>query len=898
MKGHVPKGPPRFAWLGARWQPTDVRNVSERRSVLPEIRSSVTTHAEILKSYGSAWAKRAGRVGKAILDEAVGAAAEKIGMRYLRVFSVIANEVKDMVADRMAGPKSFDRVEAEEIKSEIGKVLDCMRRLLDGKGAVPTMLWLDDAQWADAETLEFVRKLWNQAQRRRWPLLLAVTHWEREWRELAQARRKGDAGPSLVDFEGQPSVDTLHLANAANDALRDYLAQRLPGLTPEQQRLLVDRAGGNFLTMVENTGELLSEPMWFVGERIDGTLTDDAVAHIVEFETDRERRVEQRFKALEGEVKKLLGWSTQMGSRFLADVVLEFAREKSPQVDPGHVLEKCVDPYAVLGQPSPDTREFRDGRYLRAASDYRAIFLRADTQRLSDLIQRHLVRRIEECWLDTSPVRALQEPTFSRIRVYAHDDRSRTVIRLGDSPPTWRRQSCWLDISEEGRLVLELADRLLAHGASGGDHAVTRAATIARLWLHAGRRRSREASEEAWLSELEAVDWHACPYEPVPAQSMWIFATTLQSTNTRVKDEMCAAAISKWDRRFRAIERSGYERSLLDDFFEELVHCSRWCMATFDITHRACCGLSGFVLKIGNRVPDESKTPILRQAVSHHALLLAEADSRGDLCSGDFSPDELGSMICLRPESRDEWYDARWAVWLRLCAKRELDTHGESLREKIHDAVAAHLAIPSEMRDVQDDLDLSSLVHSCRSHFSQLEFLKLDYALAELVGNSFEVSTELQRAEIAIGLARTLEAACDRETASDWWLKALDNWASACRQGSRWHSSEILSFNSVSSTLARLMIENACMRTDLKAAVPFICGVESTLADAVGSAPSGGIELLDLGLLEVALHALGEALGPCESRDPAFKVLRNEVELVELCEALRLRFKSTGKATP
>ena len=89
------------------------------------------------------------------------------------------------------------------------------------------------AQWTDAETLEFVRTLWDQAQRRRWPLLIAVTHWEREWRELAQARRKGDADPSLVDFEGQRSVDTLHLANAVNDALRDYLAQRLPGLTRE-----------------------------------------------------------------------------------------------------------------------------------------------------------------------------------------------------------------------------------------------------------------------------------------------------------------------------------------------------------------------------------------------------------------------------------------------------------------------------------------------------------------------------------------------------------------------------------------------------------------------------------------------------------------------------------------
>ena len=397
MRGHVPAGPPRFAWLGARWQPTDVRNVSERRSVLPEIRSSVTTHAEVLKSHGSAWAEAAGRVGEVFRNEGVGAAADAIGIPFFGLLTKVAKSVKDMATDRLAGPKSFDRVESNEIKSEIDEVLDCMRLLLDGKGAVPTVLWLDDAQWTDAETLEFVRTLWDQAQRRRWPLLIAVTHWEREWRELAQARRKGDADPSLVDFEGQRSVDTLHLANAVNDALRDYLAQRLPGLTPEQQRLLVDKAGGNFLTMVENTGELFSEPMWFVGERIDGALTDDAVAHIVEFETERERRVEQRFKALETEVKKILGWSTEMGSRFLADVVLEFAREKSPQLDPRHVLDKCVDPYAVLGRPSPYTREFRDKVFHHVAREHFQKFLKGDAARLSAVLRRHLVE-----WINNS----------------------------------------------------------------------------------------------------------------------------------------------------------------------------------------------------------------------------------------------------------------------------------------------------------------------------------------------------------------------------------------------------------------------------------------------------------------------------------------------------------------
>ena len=72
MKGHVPKGPPRFAWLGARWQTTEVRNVQERRSILPSLRSSVMVHAEILKSHGSAWDDATARIVNSVKRDGVG----------------------------------------------------------------------------------------------------------------------------------------------------------------------------------------------------------------------------------------------------------------------------------------------------------------------------------------------------------------------------------------------------------------------------------------------------------------------------------------------------------------------------------------------------------------------------------------------------------------------------------------------------------------------------------------------------------------------------------------------------------------------------------------------------------------------------------------------------------
>ena len=70
MAGHVAQGPPRFAWLGARFHATDVRNLSERRSSLTELRHSIMIHAEILRAHGSTWADTTGRIKQAIAPEA------------------------------------------------------------------------------------------------------------------------------------------------------------------------------------------------------------------------------------------------------------------------------------------------------------------------------------------------------------------------------------------------------------------------------------------------------------------------------------------------------------------------------------------------------------------------------------------------------------------------------------------------------------------------------------------------------------------------------------------------------------------------------------------------------------------------------------------------------------
>jgi len=397
MKGHVPKGPPRFAWLGARWQSPVERNALERRSVLPDLRSSVTVHAEVLRSHGSAWSDAVARAVATARQEATGVVIDVVGIPFFGLLSSVASNIKDFAAERLAGPKRFEDLEADDIQGEVDEVLGCMHALMDGKGAVPTVLWLDDAQWIDPESLEFVRRLWAEAEQRRWPLFIIVTHWEREWRELRLAAQGRLVAGDLTDFEGRPDVSVLQLSNAEAGPLDAYLASRLPGLTDPQRAMLVDKAGGNFLTMVENVGELLRHPANFIDRDPTAALSRAGEVKVTKWESIREKRVEQRFGELEPEVQDLLGWSSQLGLRFLREVVEEFAQRSVALREPGTLIERCVDPYVILGRTGEHTREFRDKAFHAVASRYFADYGAEHREALSAVLRHHLVE-----WVNNS----------------------------------------------------------------------------------------------------------------------------------------------------------------------------------------------------------------------------------------------------------------------------------------------------------------------------------------------------------------------------------------------------------------------------------------------------------------------------------------------------------------
>ena len=371
LKDHEPQGPPRFLWLGMRWQPPGERNLEERNCALPEARQALQSHVDSAKARMGSWKSflsRSGwsiarKVGEELLDSAMD---ELIPFKNLVMKGV--ETAREMARDRqMSGLTAHDRAE-KQVADAAEELQNQLREVLSGRGALPTVLWLDDAQWADAMTLQFLRGLWYEASQKKWPLLVVITYWEREWLELAgRLDREENALPRYRDM---PGFASLVLKPIPDQPLQEYLGGHLPGLTASQRKLLLEKAGGNFLSMVENVGFLLKTKGNFEQKDPTRPLSPAGEKTVTRWESDRAKRVEQRFHDLEEEIRRLLGWSSRMGIRFLQEVVDELARRQGEDLDAGRLLGTCIDPLAILAEVNPHLREFRDRAFHQVARQY------------------------------------------------------------------------------------------------------------------------------------------------------------------------------------------------------------------------------------------------------------------------------------------------------------------------------------------------------------------------------------------------------------------------------------------------------------------------------------------------------------------------------------------------
>jgi len=357
------RSPIPFLWLGVKFdEPSSEPSYESgkaRRDAMPFLMAhaiKATTKREIRKIHADWWWK-----GVGIMMQGVGtlpgagllANIPEWVKNGLDVWK--RNQQKQAAESRSCEPvfKTLQQMEQDAIEpflSTLRLFLDDLQTdRVEGRSTrIPVVLFLDDAHWGDSLTMTLVQQLWAEARSRKWPLLVVATYWEDEWDVHQQLPDGGSVPlklahfPQRVDPDGRSGgITELNVRGLPTADLRAWLTATLPGVTPPQQQVILEKAaaaatqahGGHATEGIPRVLEcvmqwLLEDPEEvFVNGDKNGPLCDDILKTIDSKVFDLNEIVRLRFKKLPREVQRALGWGSEQGRRFLAEINQAIAKQ-------------------------------------------------------------------------------------------------------------------------------------------------------------------------------------------------------------------------------------------------------------------------------------------------------------------------------------------------------------------------------------------------------------------------------------------------------------------------------------------------------------------------------------------------------------------------------------------
>lgn len=232
--------------------------------------------------------------------------------------------------------------------SLVDQLLTDLRQLFSGPAGrtVPAVILLDDAQFSqgDPGVTAFVKALLAAMTEGAWPVLLLVTHWEREYQEALEGGSASPIASQVQEYAaaGRP-VSVLRLPPIAG--LEPLVTSRLPGLTAEQVTRLVQRAGGNpqFLDEIVRLALDPRSRAWFESRDTSAAMTERGLSALLAKSVDLLEVAAARFAGSPEEVQKALVLAGMQGEEFLRGVVAQMAESLEPGDTPEHALQAALD---------------------------------------------------------------------------------------------------------------------------------------------------------------------------------------------------------------------------------------------------------------------------------------------------------------------------------------------------------------------------------------------------------------------------------------------------------------------------------------------------------------------------------------------------------------------------
>jgi len=468
-----------FLWWAWRWTAPTTRNraVSEDCAALAAaagLRPHVGAAGRLLARREGAKSAALG-AGKTLLNLATlggtGTAVE------------ILERFQDWWAVRKASradEASLEERRARETRSRMDELRELLRVMCFSPAVVPAgvplVLVLDDAQWADADSLRFLRELVDlaaqsaNATRGVAPgLLIVATCWEREWNAAeavaveagtgagtdaemragahTHASVDGSAGETLAGLlhaaqrSGRLALQAVRLGRLADDSTARLVAAELPGLSPEQAQVLIERAGGSPGLLAEIILNLRRSRHLFEGGRTDGALTGAGLRRLRSMDVAYHTLVEERLAEMEDsadrDVAALLRLASYLGVRFAAPVLAELAqrlhaRTPAPAVPDGAVdpmLQRAERPLALIQSLASQLREF-------SVPIYREVLRRQleESEELGALVRKEVPALIADI-LEPDTLDRLEDTERDCFLAFAIEELQQ---RLADGEPQWR----------------------------------------------------------------------------------------------------------------------------------------------------------------------------------------------------------------------------------------------------------------------------------------------------------------------------------------------------------------------------------------------------------------------------------------------------------------------------
>ena len=217
---------------------------------------------------------------------------------------------------------------------------------------------LDDCQWMDRDTIDFLSQLIIEQQGKNNKLMIITTCWAREWTDSQVA-------DLFNQFSGKK--ESIALGRIGQKNAREYVQAFFPNLIEEDVDLLLSRADGNMRYLRELCLTVKKDDRNYFERNADMlSFTHKAKLRLEDKELDMDRLIESRFLELNEHCQIALERCSYQGERFDPNITQQIAEIlKDDTINTLDAVREAESPGAMVLAIEQELWEFLQGPYWR-----------------------------------------------------------------------------------------------------------------------------------------------------------------------------------------------------------------------------------------------------------------------------------------------------------------------------------------------------------------------------------------------------------------------------------------------------------------------------------------------------------------------------------------------------